>query len=180
MIIYTDGSTLNNGKANAIGGFGIYIPKLSTEISYKLVSTKNIKITNQLSELLAIMYTLEFIQDKIIDDDIIYIYTDSQYSINCITKWCKTWQKNNWKNTKNKTIENYLLITRIYNFINKFPKNIIFIHVKAHQTEPDKESESYKHWFGNNTADKLATNGSTVFNVEDYYKKLEEISMIDH
>lgn len=173
MIIYTDGSTINNGKSNATGGFGLYIPKLSCEVSYKLISTKNIKITNQLSELLAIMYSLEYLQDKTIDDDIIYIYTDSQYSINCITKWCKNWKKNNWKNSKNKTIENYLLITRIYNFINNFPKNIIFVHIRSHQNEPEKNSESYQHWFGNNKADELASRGSIVFDVEDYYKKLE-------
>ena len=177
MIIYTDGSTTNNGKANAIGGFGIYIPKLSCEISYKLESTKNIKITNQLSELLAIMYVLEYIKDKSIDDDIVYIYTDSLYSINCITKWCKNWKKNNWKNTKNKTIENYILITRIYDFINNFHKNIIFKHVRSHQNEPDKDSDSYQHWYGNNKADKLATNGTNIFNVEEYYKKLELIQI---
>lgn len=177
MIIYTDGSTINNGKANAIGGFGTYIPNLSCEISYKLESTKNIKITNQLSELLAIMYALEFIKDKSIDDDIIYIYTDSLYSINCITKWCKNWQKNNWKNTKNKTIENYLLITRIYDFIKNFHKNIIFKHVRSHQNEPNKDSDSYQHWYGNNKADKLATSGTTIFNVEEYYKKLESIQI---
>lgn len=175
MIIYTDGSTLNNGKSNAIGGIGIYIPKLTCEISYKLVSTNNIKITNQLSELLAIMHSLEYIQDKQFDDDIIYIYTDSQYSINCMTKWCKNWQKNNWKNTKNKTIENYLLITRLYNLINNFHKNIIFKHVRSHSKEPDKNTEEYSHWLGNNKADKLATTSTVLFDIEDYYKKLELI-----
>ena len=39
--------------------------------------------------------------------------------------------------------------------------NIKFIHVRAHQHEPyNKNSNKYKLWFGNNMADKLATDAS--------------------
>jgi len=42
MKIFTDGSTINNGKKNAIGGIGVYIPKQDGieewSLSYSLIS----------------------------------------------------------------------------------------------------------------------------------------------
>ena len=36
----------------------------------------------------------------------INIYTDSAYVINSITKWIKSWQKSNWKNSKGQDVKN--------------------------------------------------------------------------
>ena len=38
----------------------------------------------------------------------VIIYTDSQYSINCITKWVNNWIKNDWKDKHNKLVKNKL------------------------------------------------------------------------
>jgi hypothetical protein len=38
---------------------------------------------------------------------------------------------------------------------------VIYRHVSAHKTEPeDKESNEWKLWYGNDMADKLATDGA--------------------
>ena len=169
MIIFTDGSTINNGKKNAIGGIGVYIPKQETveewSLSYSLLSTTNmqgysIKVTNQISELIAVILgiekAIELTQES---KDTIYVYTDSKYVIECATTWCKSWIKSDWKKSTGKLIDNLWLIYRLVQLTKKNP--VIFKHVRSHQ-EPvsDIYSENYKIWFGNDKADKLATTGS--------------------
>jgi ribonuclease HI len=170
MIIFTDGSTINNGKKNAIGGIGVYIPKQETieewSLSYSLLSTTNmqgysIKVTNQISELIAIILGIEKAIELIKNTtDTIYVYTDSKYAIECATSWCKSWIKNNWKKSTGKVIDNLWLIYRLVQLTKLHP--IIFKHVRSHQEEPTNNinSEEYKIWFGNNKADKLAQIGS--------------------
>lgn len=164
MILFTDGSTLNNGKKNAIGGIGIYIPGQGDHpeivLSYSLLSNNSVKVTNQISELIATILGIE----KILtirppnSDDTIYIYTDSKYVIDCATTWCKNWMSNGWKNAKNKTVDNIWLIYRLVQLTKKYP--IIFKHVRAHTEEPDKKSDNYLIWKGNDFVDKLAQESS--------------------
>ena len=93
--------------------------------------------------------------------DTIKIYTDSQYSIDCVQKYSKSWENNNWtKSTgKSKEIKNLELIKCLWKYYNKYL--IQLIHVKAHQPEPpNKNSYDYKIWYGNNLADKLAVMAS--------------------
>lgn len=164
MIIFTDGSTLNNGKKNAIGGIGIYIPGQGDNeeivLSYSLLSNSAVKVTNQISELIATIIGIE----KILtirptnSDETIYIYTDSKYVIDCATTWCKNWISNGWKNAKNKTVDNIWLIYRLVQLTKKYP--IIFKHVRAHTEEPLRTSDNYLIWKGNDYVDKLAQESS--------------------
>ena len=39
--------------------------------------------------------------------------------------------------------------------------NVRMVHVRAHKTEPSKDSEEYFKWYGNMMADKLATKASS-------------------
>ena len=105
------------------------------------------KQTNQRAELYAILKSLKLINNNIYNN--IIIYTDSQYSINCITKWIKNWIKNGWKDKNNKPIKNKDLIEPIYN-ICKIKQNIQFKHILAHTNLQDC------HSLGNNKADILA------------------------
>ena len=142
LIIYTDGACSNNGKKNAKAGIGIYIENMYN-ISEKLEG----KQTNQRAELYAILKSLKIINIK--NYDHVIIYTDSQYSINCITKWVNNWLKNNWKDKHNKLVKNKDLIESIYN-IYKENNNIEFKHILAHTNLQDC------HSIGNNKADLLA------------------------
>ena len=142
IYIYTDGACKNNGKKNAIAGIGVYIKDIC-DISERIKG----KQTNQRAELYAILKSLKII--NINDYTSIIIYTDSQYSINCITKWIKNWIKNNWKDKHNKPVKNKDLIEPIYN-IYKTNNNIKFTHILAHTNLQDC------HSLGNNKADMLA------------------------
>ena len=142
--IYTDGACINNGKKNAKAGIGIYISDDFT-ISEKLTGLP----TNQRAELYAILKALLTID--ILNYKNINIYTDSMYSINCITKWVKGWKKNGWKDSKKKDVKNKDLIDNIDKIYSKY-NHIHFNHVEAHTNKTDI------HSICNDKADKLARN----------------------
>ena len=152
MKIYTDGSCINNGKKNAIGGIGVFFGDNDIRNISRLQD--GLTHSNQLGELQAIYNALEISED----DKNIEIFTDSNYSINCLTKWYKSWEKNNWKTTKGKDVIHKELLKNILLLIKK-KQRVKFIHVRSHQPEPnDKQSNEYDVWYGNYKADELATN----------------------
>ena len=69
--------------------------------------------TNQRAELTGIQRALDIAP---IDRDVM-IYSDSSYSINCVTVWFQNWRKNDWKNASKKPVENKDLIEAILNRI---------------------------------------------------------------
>jgi ribonuclease HI len=174
MIIFTDGSTINNGKKNAFGGFGVYIPKQddieSISISYSLKSTDKIKVTNQISELIGAIIGIETAIK--LSDDTIYVYTDSKYVMECATSWYKSWISNNWKKSNGKCVDNIWLVFRLIQLTKKYP--IIFKHINSHTEEPkNKNSNEHHLWLGNDTVDKLAQNASkSIIELRDDVKSL--------
>ncbi len=161
--IFTDGSTLNNQyKGNRCGGCGVFFgDNDDRNLSIPLKETKNLKVTNQVAELTACVKALE----KLDEDDIkkqITIYTDSVYVQNSMKKWAKNWIKNDWKGSTGKVVKNVELIKTLYQLTLKF--NVNYIHVKAHKTEPSKDSKQYYYWYGNFMADKLAVEASNLIN----------------
>lgn len=87
LYIYTDGSTIGNGKAGAIGGYGVFVghpdlPNFKERLSGK--------VTNNVGELSAMVRALEFILDHAAsldqEKDLIYsIHYDSEYACGVIT-----------------------------------------------------------------------------------------------
>jgi ribonuclease HI len=150
ITIYTDGACKNNGKKNAIAGIGVY-----SENIYNISEKIEGRQTNQRAELYAILKALEL--TKIDDYSIVYIYTDSLYSINCITKWIYGWINNGWLDKKKKPVKNKDIIQPIYNIYKKY-SNIRFIHIEAHTNKTDI------HSLGNAKADELATLFNSAIN----------------
>lgn len=155
--VYTDGSTNNNGRENAVGGIGIFF---KTESQDNLSLKLNLDtVTNNICELEACVRAINIItlKKKFNKKDKIIIGTDSKYVINSIVQWFPSWEKNNWKNSKNEPVKNLNIIKKLRNYYLKY--NIVFKYIKAHQRKPsDIESEEYQDWFGNNQADLLAKN----------------------
>ena len=146
IIIYTDGACKHNGSKNNLvrAGIGVHF-SLSNKISIKDISAKlDIENpTNNKAELLAILVALQECERYNIKKDIL-IYTDSQYSIDAITKWYDQWVINNTLDSKKnidilKSIKNYLQTIEVQ-----------FIHIRSHTNLQDD------HSIGNNIADKLA------------------------
>jgi ribonuclease HI len=162
--VFTDGSCLNNGKKNSTGAIGIFFSDDDPDNCGQAIENDGNKITNQTMELIACIQAFRIIDQKIINGlkiKIIYIYTDSTYIINCINKWYTQWEKNQWKTSKGKDVENKDLIKALYELKNKYI--VIFKHIRSHKDPPDIYSEEYKFWYGNYMADKLATEASREY-----------------
>lgn len=173
ITFFTDGSAKGNGKLQATGGIGIYNPEnlfpdvsLETRKAIKILDLKFTpkKITNNISELTAILFAMNLAKDHLKAGERILIKTDSMYSINSLSKWWKKWELNDWTNSKGVEVLNKELITTIIlDYIKIFPKQILFEHIRAHTKEMSVKDailypKKYLDWFGNNKADLLATN----------------------
>jgi len=154
--LFIDGSCLNNGKKNSTGSIGIYCSENTDLTLGRVINEKLFKITNQTMELYACIEAFNLIKD--LNINCIYIYTDSTYVINCMTKWYTKWVDNNWITTTGKPVLNKELIQLLYSL--KIKQFVIFKHIRSHQKEPDKNDPSYNMWYGNFMADKLARNAS--------------------
>ena len=151
IIVFTDGSCTNNGKKNAKAGVGVYFPcKEFNNISEAFTQTP---ITNQRAELYAIYKALTTITEHHEFNKII-IYSDSLYSIKCVTEWVKNWEKNNWKGSTKKPVLNQDLIRPINDILKRYEGKIMFKHVKAHTGNDTIEA------IFNDVVDKLACNGT--------------------
>lgn len=163
IIVFTDGACSNNGKKNAKCGYGVYFPnKELKHISRKFTHGEP---TNQRAELYAIYKALRRVTEHFNFEELI-IYTDSQYSINCVTEWIHGWKKNAvggvWLTSKKEPVLNRDLIELIDMFLNKktYKSKIKFIHVDSHQNPEDISDPELKQLaINNNNADYLARRG---------------------
>ncbi|KAK0640780.1 ribonuclease H-like domain-containing protein [Cercophora newfieldiana] len=145
ILAYTDGSSRGNGRAGACAGLGVYFPHdPSWNISERLPGTPQ---TNQRAELAAILRCLQTVPK----DTRVEIFSDSDYSIKCVTEWPIGWEKNQWKND---TVKNQDLIKEILALIKERDEGFDntrtqFTWVKGHSGHD-----------GNDQADELAVRGS--------------------
>ena len=84
--------------------------------------------TNQIGELCAVLEVLRAHPgpQKLI------IESDSQYAINCSTKWVNGWKRNGWKNSQKKPVKNREIIQAIDEAIAARPGPVEFKWVKGH------------------------------------------------
>jgi ribonuclease HI len=167
--VFTDGSCLNNGKKNSVGGIGIHfpdgqMPDVSLPYSEQLIAkpresnSPKKKVTNQQAELAAIYHALKIVNNYLSNNrnkaekirrTEIHIYTDSTYAINSLTNWCYTWKNNHWKTANGKPVKNRHLIESLLELMKK--TRVKFFHAEAHTNRDDDRSR------GNARADFLAT-----------------------
>ena len=151
IIVYTDGSCVGNGRTDAVGGIGIHFPNGELKDISKIYRLG--LCTNQKTELYAILTAIKYIKQNFsLEKYKLIIKTDSQYSINCVTKWINGWMKNGWVTQSNKPVVNKEMIETIHKYYVKY--DIDFDHVDAHTNGDDEESVA------NAKADKLATNAT--------------------
>lgn len=145
IIIFTDGSCVNNGKPGAKGGYGVHFPNKEVEDIGEKFELK--PITNNRSELYAIYVALDKLDGLKFDNAT--IYTDSKYAIGCMINWYPKWKTNGFLTTGKKPIANHDIIMMIHNIYSKYD-NIKILYVKGHKKDGTFLS------IGNNAADVLA------------------------
>lgn len=144
--VYTDGSSLANGKAGSRAGFGVYFGDNDPRnISERLQGEPQ---TNQRAELMAMLRALEVAPLH----QIVKIYSDSQYSIKCVTEWAIGWKNRNWMTASGEKVKNQDIIRAVLAKLDERTKagaNTYFQWVKGHSAN-----------VGNEAADRLAVRGA--------------------
>ena len=133
LYIYTDGSCKNNPGT---GAFGVIIMDETKSVVIHAYRKEDNNTTNNREELKALLYALKYSIDN---NNEFIIYTDSSYSEKIINEWISRWASNNWKNSKNETVENLDLIQSLYYYYNiEFP-NFQVKKIKGHCGEVGNE-----------------------------------------
>ena len=151
--VFTDGSATRNGKHDCKAAYAVYFghddPRNECGQILKHPS-------NQRAELHAIIRALEILAS--FASSPIVIYTDSQYAINCFTKWISGWKRNGFLTASKSPVKHADLLLRGSTLLASFKSPVEFCHVDAHTSPPSKASapEAYRIWRGNYRADKLA------------------------
>ncbi|GLG92318.1 Uncharacterized protein GBIM_00039 [Gryllus bimaculatus] len=142
VIVYTDGACEKNGRCGAKAGIGVWFGD-----SHPLNISEPVhgRATNNTAEIQAAVQALEVAKRAGVKR--ILVHTDSEFTINCITKWVKKWVKNNWKVASGADVKNkedlILLLEAMKNIEVKWE------HVRGH-----------RGIHGNEMADRLARSGA--------------------
>jgi len=147
--IFCDGSARGNGQKGARAGYGVAV--LIDGYIFKRISEKlkpDEPPTNQRAELQAFYHALRIVKERQTPTT---IYTDSMYSINCITTWAPGWKKKGWKKADGKPVLHLDIIEPMVTLYEEIKPLLEINHVKGHQAGNSYEAQ------GNNLADELAT-----------------------
>lgn len=133
LIVFTDGSSLGNPGP---GGWGALLAFPRLDELVELGGTK-LTTTNNEMELTAIVSALSY---AINSSSHLYIYTDSQYAINGITKWMYGWARNGWQTQAKEDIKNKEIWQSLYSLVTDRGKDTMTLqHVRGHVGVPGNE-----------------------------------------
>ena len=121
--IYTDGACTGNPGP---GGWGVVV--YFDDGSIHELGDASKKTTNNRMEMQAAIAALEFLESSG-QNKPITLYTDSEYLINCVTKWVKGWKRKGWKKSDGKPVLNQDLLQILDNLNNQ---QIKWQHVRGH------------------------------------------------
>ena len=129
--VYSDGSTRNNGRADAVGAWAYVVLSEGKKICQDCRA--EIGTTNQRMELIAAIEALEYLfyNHLAVPFDRVIVYTDSAYLHNCYAqKWYVNWQNNGWRNAKKEKVANQDLWERLIHFFEA--PEVEFMKVRGH------------------------------------------------
>jgi len=130
MRVFTDGACSANGQKGAKGGYAAWFPE-NPDWSEAHALPDTHPHTNNRAELSAIRLAVDILARRGCGNEDIVIYSDSEYSIKCLTVWITGWVTRGWKTSVGKDVLNRDLIEEITSQLSKF-KTHRFVHVKAH------------------------------------------------
>lgn len=140
MRVFTDGACSSNGRPGAKAGFAVWFPEnQSMSVSAKVSSDQ--AQTNQRAELSAIDRAITVLEENGFLDEDIVIYTDSEYCINCLTRWITGWVSRGWKTSAGGDVLHRDLIESTSKRLAKF-KSYRFVYVRAHTGGEDDLSKN--------------------------------------
>ena len=125
--IFTDGACEPNpGEAGT--GLAVYLKNDLTELWYGLYQPMG---TNNTAELQGLEQAFILAKEKLEAGLSVAIYSDSKYSIDCITKWASGWEKKGWTKSGGE-IKNLDIIKAAYALYQELASQITIYHVNGH------------------------------------------------
>ncbi|HLO89404.1 MAG TPA: ribonuclease HI [Nostocaceae cyanobacterium] len=121
--IYTDGACTGNPGP---GGWGVVV--YFDDGAVHEMGDSSSHTTNNKMEMQAAIAALQFFQESG-QSEPITLYTDSEYLINCITKWLPGWKKKGWKKADGNPVQNQDLLATLDELNNH---RIKWQHVRGH------------------------------------------------
>jgi ribonuclease HI len=167
VALFSDGACSSNGKKHAKAGFGVTVGLVGTgyremaQVAEPLLPSES--QTNQRAELkgLSKAWMVATTQLPAVlqrmgkgSTTTVHIYTDSQYSLDCILKWAPAWSKKGWTKANGDAVLHQDIIEPLFTAVKTWknsPYKIEFHHVRSHTGKTDPIS------IGNARADELAT-----------------------
>lgn len=170
--IYTDGGCSGNQSKENLGGWGAILEYGSAQ---KELHGSERNTTNNRMEMTALLEAFRAIKKP---NQTIHAFSDSSYLMNCFRqRWYVKWQRNGWKTSGRKPVENRELWQELLPFLEQH--DISFFRVKGHVnlnsegTDLDALYRKFCEWNGpgfsfedflyvtekNNRADALANEG---------------------
>ena len=150
VMVFTDGACPNNGKGGARAGIGVWWNYGHKHNVSERV--KGEKQTNNVGEIQAIVRAIRVaFEMKSIRK--LQINTDSEFTINSVTKWMSGWKKKGWRKADGKEVankEDFMILDEVLQKAKDIEKvEIKWQHVRGHAGVE-----------GNEEADKLAVAGA--------------------
>lgn len=132
FIVFTDGSSIGNGRRDARAGFATYWPAMP-----ELNAAGHIPGgTNNQAEFTAAVRALEAANTADPEGhETLYVYTDSMLLINTVTKWLNGWRKAGWRKRDGSEVLNLDLVKRLDALTQR--RRVIWTHVSAHTGRAD-------------------------------------------
>ncbi len=151
--IFCDGACVNNGRRGARAAFGLVVYRSGTEIAAAAEPLAAHETqTNQRAELRGLQAALTYAQKAIAAGaTTIRIYSDSEYAINCVTRWAPGWARAGWRKADKGPVLHSDLIVPMFEAWKELRGYAFLQHVAAHTGRTDPLS------LGNARADELAT-----------------------
>lgn len=141
IYVYTDGSCLGNP---GYGGAGIVVVDNYDNVVWETSYPAPGITTNNRCEMVAVLIAMRWIEKNVdLSQEKVTIFSDSNYTVNGLTKWRTNWQKRNYKDVKN---------PELWKQLHTQHDNIKVVEIKW------VKGHSTCKW--NNRADKLATMAS--------------------
>ncbi len=153
LVVFTDGSALNNGRKGARAGYGVYWPFEDAMLIGGYPLPRDDLQTNNRAEYTACIHALR--QAGEIDPSygkVLHIFTDSMLLIKSVTQWMSGWKKKGWKKSTGEEVLNKDLLEQLDDLLQT--RKAIWRHVKAHTGKDD--------WISiqNDKVDRLAKEGA--------------------
>lgn len=124
--IFSDGGCEPNpGKAGS--GLAVYRDGEISELWFGLYNPRG---TNNTAELNALHQAL-LLAERELESGSVAIFSDSRYSIQCVTQWAYGWAKKGWKKQGGE-IKNLELIQEMFALYNKLKGRVQVLHVNGH------------------------------------------------